>query len=134
MEPAAYDAWYDTLRGRWIGATGLDANPGWLAYARYHGGGARYRESDALSLPFGDASFDLVASVTALCFVSDWPGGPCAKSCASPSAAWCSDCSTRKAFSIRKRGGTVAAVPIAARIGTRQVVLAAMAGLPLADS
>ena len=112
MNPAEYDAWYDTPRGRWIGetelallqrllngkpgdsildvgcgtgwftrrlttagltTTGLDPNPEWLAFARAQGGGERYIEGNALSLPFADASFDLVVSVTALCFVADWP-------------------------------------------------------------
>lgn len=66
MDPALYDAWYDTPRGRWIGetefalaarlldvnsgtgwftrrfaatglaVTGLDTNPKWLDYARTH--------------------------------------------------------------------------------------------------
>lgn len=112
IDPAAYDAWYDTPRGRWIGETefallrrlldgkpgdslldvgcgtgwftrrfsaeglvanGLDPNPLWLNFARAHGGDERYVEGNALALPFADASFDLAVSVTALCFVGDWP-------------------------------------------------------------
>lgn len=53
--------------------TGLDPNPQWLNFARTHGGKEQYVEGDTLSLPFADASFDLVVSVTALCFVEDWP-------------------------------------------------------------
>lgn len=53
--------------------TGLDASPAMLAYARAHGGDEHYVEGNALALPFADASFDLVVSVTALCFVEDWP-------------------------------------------------------------
>jgi SAM-dependent methyltransferase len=111
MNPADYDAWYDTPRGRWIGdteyalaahllapqagdslldvgcgtgwftrhaaadgliATGLDPNPGWLAYARAHGSPASsWVEGDARALPFVDASFDRVLSIAALCFIDD---------------------------------------------------------------
>jgi SAM-dependent methyltransferase len=53
--------------------TGLDADPAMLGYARTRGGRERYVEGSALSLPFADASFDRVVSVTALCFVKDWP-------------------------------------------------------------
>jgi SAM-dependent methyltransferase len=53
--------------------TGLDPNPEWLDFARTHGGPEQYVEGNALALPFADASFDLVVSVTALCFVEDWP-------------------------------------------------------------
>jgi SAM-dependent methyltransferase len=113
MNPEAYDAWYETPRGRWIGETefdllwrlleakpedsildvgcgtgwfmrrlakqntgnitGLDADPAMLGYARTRGGHERYVEGSALSLPFADACFDRVVSVTALCFVKDWP-------------------------------------------------------------
>lgn len=52
---------------------GLDADPAMLAYARAHGGHEQYVEGNALSLPFADASFDRVVSITALCFISDWP-------------------------------------------------------------
>jgi SAM-dependent methyltransferase len=112
MDPAAYDAWYDTPRGRWIGqtehrlladllaprkgetlldvgcgtgwftrrlaaaglaATGVDVDREALAFARSRPGApVRYLEGDARRLPFPDASFDLVVSVTALCFVDDW--------------------------------------------------------------
>ena len=111
MDAAAYDAWYDTERGRWVGATefrllsrllraqpgdtlldvgcgtgwftrrfaeegllatGLDANPDWLAFARAKGPPAiRWIAGDARSLPFPDRSFDRVVSVAALCFVDD---------------------------------------------------------------
>lgn len=52
--------------------TGLDNNAERLAYARGHAAGETYLEADALALPFHDASFDTVVSVTALCFVPDW--------------------------------------------------------------
>jgi len=52
--------------------TGLDNDANRLAYARVRGGGIDYLEADALALPFPDASFDVVVSVTGLCFVSDW--------------------------------------------------------------
>lgn len=111
MNPDAYDAWYATPRGRWIGeteyalaarllapqagdslldvgcgtgwftrraaadglvATGLDPNPAWLDYARAHSNPALdWVQGDARDLPFADASFDHVLSITALCFVDD---------------------------------------------------------------
>ncbi len=112
MDPAAYDAWYDSPRGRWIGetehrllqrlldplsdatlldvgcgsgwftrrfaasgwaVTGLDADPAMLRYARGRDDHAAYVRGDALALPYRDAAFDAVLSVTALCFVPDWP-------------------------------------------------------------
>lgn len=111
MNPADYDAWYDTPRGRWIGeteyalavrllgarpgdslldvgcgtgwfsrraatdglvVTGLDPNPAWLEFARSHSDPAlEWAEGDARALPFADASFDHVLSITALCFIDD---------------------------------------------------------------
>ena len=112
MDAAAYDAWYRTPRGGWIGeveyqllhrllapdagatlldvgcgtgyftrrfaqdaglhVTGLDPNREWLDYARTHGGpNETYIAGDALELPFPDASFDFVVSITALCFIQD---------------------------------------------------------------
>ena len=53
--------------------TGIDSNSEWLAYARGRDARAHYLEGDARSLPFIDASFDRVVSVTALCFIKDWP-------------------------------------------------------------
>lgn len=51
---------------------GLDPDNSALAYARTHGTGtARYCAGTAVSLPFGDRSFDLSVSVTALCFVDE---------------------------------------------------------------
>lgn len=52
--------------------TGVDPNAEWLAYARGHDARTQYLEGDARTLPFADASFDRVVSVTALCFVADW--------------------------------------------------------------
>lgn len=34
MDPALYDAWYDTPRGRRISETGLDIDRAWMDYAR----------------------------------------------------------------------------------------------------
>jgi SAM-dependent methyltransferase len=53
--------------------TGLDPDPAMLDFAHAHGGQENYVEGNALSLPFADNSFDQVVSVTALCFVADWP-------------------------------------------------------------
>lgn len=52
--------------------TGLDNDAARLAFARAHGRNERYREGDALALPFPDASIDHVISVAALCCVADW--------------------------------------------------------------
>jgi len=52
-------------------ATGADINPDWVKYARSRDQKASYAVADALALPFGDGAFDLVMSITALCFMSD---------------------------------------------------------------
>jgi len=55
--------------------TGLDIDVAALDFARRRSGGhVRYVEGDARCLPFADQSFDQVVSITALCFVDDWPG------------------------------------------------------------
>lgn len=55
-----------------LSATGLDANPEWLAFARARAApGESYLEGNALDLPFPDASFDYAVSVTALCFIAE---------------------------------------------------------------
>jgi ubiquinone/menaquinone biosynthesis C-methylase UbiE len=52
--------------------TGVDVNSDWVEYAcRRHGGRASYDVGDARALPYADASFDLVVSITALCFIDD---------------------------------------------------------------
>ncbi|HPW56748.1 MAG TPA: class I SAM-dependent methyltransferase [Thermoanaerobaculaceae bacterium] len=52
--------------------TGVDTNPEWVAYARRQGtGNASYEVADARALPYEAASFDLVVSVTALCFIEE---------------------------------------------------------------
>ena len=112
MDAAAYDAWYRTPRGSWIGEVeyrllrrmlapspgdslldvgcgtgyfarrfaqhaglfvmGLYPDRDGLDYARAHGGPNEvYIAGDARELPFPDASFDFVVSVTALCFIQD---------------------------------------------------------------
>ena len=112
MDTSAYDAWYHTPRGAWIGdlefglvrqllqpeageslldvgcgtgyftrrfagelnlrVVGLDPDNLALDYARAQGTGTdRYCAGNAVFLPFGDRSFDLSVSVTALCFVDD---------------------------------------------------------------
>ncbi|MCP5279751.1 MAG: methyltransferase domain-containing protein [Thiobacillus sp.] len=53
---------------------GLDLDPARLAFARAHGRGEGYLEGNATALPFADGAFDVVVSVTALCFVPDWQG------------------------------------------------------------
>ena len=52
--------------------TGVDINPDWAEYARRRDAGtATYEVADARALPYADASFDLVISVAALCFIDD---------------------------------------------------------------
>jgi SAM-dependent methyltransferase len=53
---------------------GLDRDAEALAFARQHSAaGMGYVHGDATELPFADAAFDAVLSVTALCFVEQWP-------------------------------------------------------------
>jgi len=52
--------------------TGVDLDTDWLAYARRRSAaGVAYEAADARSLPYGPASFDLVVSITALCFIEE---------------------------------------------------------------
>jgi SAM-dependent methyltransferase len=51
---------------------GVDINPEWVKYARGRDvGRATYEVADARALPYPDASFDLVTSITALCFIEE---------------------------------------------------------------
>lgn len=51
---------------------GVDINQEWVEYARRRDTGrATYTVGDAQALPYRDASFDLVMSITATCFVSE---------------------------------------------------------------
>lgn len=61
---------------RGAAATGIDRAPDMIAAARARGAAsdARFIEGDALALPFGDGSFDVVVAVTLLCFVPDAQG------------------------------------------------------------
>ncbi len=53
---------------------GLDRDAEALAFAETLGAGCvSYVHGDATALPFADAAFDAVLSVTALCFVEPWP-------------------------------------------------------------
>ncbi|TWT79733.1 Malonyl-[acyl-carrier protein] O-methyltransferase [Planctomycetes bacterium CA13] len=50
--------------------TGADINPKWVAYARGRDAGqTHYEVADARALPYDDASFDLVISIAAVCFI-----------------------------------------------------------------
>jgi SAM-dependent methyltransferase len=52
--------------------TGVDINPEWVEYARGRdAGGASYEVADARALPYPNASFDLVVSIAALCFIEE---------------------------------------------------------------
>ncbi|NMG32642.1 class I SAM-dependent methyltransferase, partial [Aromatoleum evansii] len=52
-------------------ATGTDIDCASVRYAARHDPGAAYALADARRLPFADKSFDLVVSVTALCFIEE---------------------------------------------------------------
>jgi len=51
--------------------TGIDPSPEQIAYARERLPGPAFEVADALSLPFGDESFDVVASALVLHFIAD---------------------------------------------------------------
>lgn len=52
--------------------TGVDIDPEWVAYARRQDTGkASYQVADARALPHEAASFDLVVSIAALCFIEE---------------------------------------------------------------
>lgn len=53
--------------------TGVDIDEEALAYARSQDSRTCYLPGNASQLPFPDNSFDRVMSVTALCFVPEWP-------------------------------------------------------------
>jgi len=53
--------------------TGVDIDEKALAYARGQDSKTCYLSGHAAQLPFADSSFDSVMSVTALCFVPEWP-------------------------------------------------------------
>jgi len=110
MNPARYDAWYDTRKGAWIlrretgllldllrpspgmslldvgsgtgrftrefadfglRVAGLEPDPDMLRFARSKHPDIPFLRGVALTLPFREQSFDFVAAVTSLCFVSD---------------------------------------------------------------
>ena len=56
-----------------LDVTGIDIDTAALAFARSRDRHATYLHADALRLPFADGSFERVISVTALCFIPDWP-------------------------------------------------------------
>ena len=55
-----------------IKITGVDIDQDALAFARAQDPSSLYMRADALQLPFQDKQFDLVVSITALCFVDPW--------------------------------------------------------------
>lgn len=59
------------LASRGLQVVGLDPSPAMLAVARERGGGPIYIDGSAEHLPFPDNSFDLVAFITSLEFMSD---------------------------------------------------------------
>lgn len=59
----------DQMTGQVVG---VDINREWVEYARRTGAArASYAVADARDLPFRKASFDLVVSITALCFIRE---------------------------------------------------------------
>lgn len=67
--------WFTRRMARQDGlvVTGVDIDADALAFASQSDPRTRYAVADAMALPFGDDSFERVMSVTALCFVPDWP-------------------------------------------------------------
>lgn len=55
-----------------VHVTGIDLDTDWLEFARSRDASAAYIRADARALPFPDGCFDLVVSVTALCFIPGW--------------------------------------------------------------
>ncbi|MGG7056516.1 class I SAM-dependent methyltransferase [Nitrosomonas sp. ANs5] len=53
--------------------TSVDIDGEALTYARGQDSKTCYLPGNAVQLPFADSSFDRVMSVTALCFVTEWP-------------------------------------------------------------
>ncbi len=53
--------------------TGVDIDGEALAYARGQDARTCYLSANAAQLPFADNSFNHVMSITALCFVPEWP-------------------------------------------------------------
>lgn len=52
--------------------SGVDINPEWVAYARrQNANNLSYEVADARALPYETASFDLVVSITTLCFIEE---------------------------------------------------------------
>jgi SAM-dependent methyltransferase len=62
-----------TLAASLVGrVAGVDINPEWVEYARHRDAGKiSYEVADARALPYANASFDLVVSIAALCFVEE---------------------------------------------------------------
>lgn len=56
-----------------LDVTGIDIDAASLEFARSRDTRTNYLRGDARHLPFEDGSFDWVVSITALCFVADWP-------------------------------------------------------------
>jgi SAM-dependent methyltransferase len=58
-------------RERGLRVTGIDINPGMLAFARDKSPDIEFAQGDMEDLPFTDASFDYAVAITSLCFVPD---------------------------------------------------------------
>ena len=54
-----------------VDATGLEPDPGMLAYARSRHPDLAFIQGEAGELPFAEGSFDWVVAVTSLCFVAE---------------------------------------------------------------
>ncbi len=59
------------MRARGFDASGVDGSPEMLAFARQNNPGSDIRPSDVDTLPFADASFDVVMSIEVLRYVPD---------------------------------------------------------------
>lgn len=92
--------------GRGFDVVGLDLAAEMLAVAAERGGGPRYVRGSALALPFADRSFDLVAFVTSLEFVSD------------------REAALREAARVARRGLLLGALNVLSPLGLRRKALA----------
>jgi SAM-dependent methyltransferase len=112
---------------------GIDLDPESLAFARGRDPRASYARADALRLPFADNSFERVLSVTALCFVKDWPRA-LAEIVRVTDRRFAVGLLNRRSLLWRGKGRSGGSGAYqGAHWHTRQEILGALAGLPVVD-